>query len=150
MRLAFSFRQTMSGSYWRLDAPTEEGAVAVTLRAEAPDVRQLAKRRVLRVGGLIDAEHLASGQALEGVLSLELVRERRIAYRFAFEGDDGRRYDLSAIAEWSKVSPIESLTLLPATFYDDREVEFARATLHFDLRADWASWLGSFRLRWGA
>jgi hypothetical protein len=38
---------------------------------------------------------------------------------------------------------------LPATLLDERGQELARATLRFDLRADWAEWVKSFRLRLG-
>ena len=42
------------------------------------------------------------------------------------------------------------MTLLPATLFDERGEELGRATLRFDLRADWAEWMKSFRLRmWG-
>jgi hypothetical protein len=42
------------------------------------------------------------------------------------------------------------MTLLPATLLDERGEELARATLRFDLRADWVDWMKSFRLRLGA
>ena len=138
----------MSGSYWRLDAPTDERAIAFTVLAQTPDVRAFARQRACQTTGRIDAERLASDKPLEGTLCLQPMGERRIAHRFAFSGDDGRRYELSGLEEWSKISPVESLTLLPASLYDDHGNEFARATLRFDLRADWARWLGSFRLRW--
>jgi len=38
------------------------------------------------------------------------------------------------------------MTILPATLYDRSGDEVARATLRFDLRADWASWIKSLRL----
>jgi hypothetical protein len=39
------------------------------------------------------------------------------------------------------------MTILPASLYDDSGEELARATLRFDLWADWANWVRSFRLR---
>jgi|SRR5579884_4149468 len=147
MRLGASFRETMSGSYWLLDAPVDERAIAVALEATAGDVRELVRERVWRVAGTIDAEHLASGRPLRGTLGLHLVDERRLPYRFHFAADDGGRYELSGQKEWSWLSPIESMTLLPATLYDGRGEEVGRATLRFDWRADWASWVRSIRLR---
>ena len=69
-------------------------------------------------------------------------------YRFAFRGDDGRRYELSGQKEWTGLAPVASMTLLPATLLDERGEELARATLRFDLRADAFDWVKSFRLRW--
>src|SRR5258708_2765412 len=148
MPLGLSFRQPMSGSYWLLDLPVDERAIAFTLQAETHDVRAFARDKTLRTTGRIDAERLASGQPLEGTLAFRLARERRVTYRFTFGGDDGRRYELSGVEEWSRISPIESLTLLPASLYDAQGDEVGRATLRFDLRSDWASWLKSFRLHW--
>jgi hypothetical protein len=64
-------------------------------------------------------------------------------------GDDGQRYELNGQREWSALAPIDSMTILPASVFDDRGEEVARATLRFDMRADWASWMRSFRLRFG-
>jgi hypothetical protein len=147
MGLGFAFRQTMSGSYWRLDSPAEEGAMAFTIEAGTTDVRAFARAKTLRITGKIDADRLASAQDLDGTLAFRLFDERRVAYRFTFGGDDGRRYELSGQEEWTKVSPIASLTRLAASVYDDRGEEIARATLRFDVRSDWSKWIRSFRLR---
>jgi hypothetical protein len=146
--LGFSFRQNMSGSYWMLDAPADDRAIAFKIDAASPDVRALVRDKTWRITGNIDAERLASGKPLEGTLAFRLLDERRVAYRFTFQGDDGHRYELSGQEEWSGMSPVRSLTLLPASLYDERGEEIARATLRFDLRSDWAKWLKSFRLRW--
>ncbi|HXN32113.1 MAG TPA: hypothetical protein VN894_09630 [Polyangiaceae bacterium] len=148
MGLGFAFRQTMSGSYWRLDAPAQEDAMAFTFEAATTDVRDFVRDKTLHITGTIDAERLASAQDLDGTLAFRLLDERRVAYRFSFGGDDGRRYELSGQEEWRKISPIASLTLLPASIYDDRGEEIARATLRFDVRSDWAKWIRSFRLVW--
>jgi hypothetical protein len=140
------FRETMSGNYWRLDTPTEERALAVTLDARTRDLSDLARDRTFSVTGTIDAEGLASGRPLTGTVALKFVQQGRIHYRLVFEADDGRRCELSGQKEWSGLAPVESLTLLAATLYDDSGEEFARATLRFDVRADWAAWLKSFRL----
>jgi hypothetical protein len=79
-------------------------------------------------------------------VGFRLIDQRRLPYRFAFEGDDGRRYELSGQKEWSGFAPLESMTLLPATLYDQGGEELGRATLRWDLRADWVRWIESFRL----
>ena len=146
MAPGFSFRETMSGSYWRLETPTDERAIAFTIDARAGDLRRFARDKTWRITGTVDAEGLATKQALEGTLAFRLLDERRLPYRFQFVGDDGKDYELSGQKEWSGLAPIESMTLLPASLYGADGGELARATLRFDLRSDLASWLKSFRL----
>jgi hypothetical protein len=147
MHLGFSFRQTMSGSYWRLDQPAEERAIAFAVDACAPDVGALGRDKTMRLSGTVDVEQLATRKRIEGLLSFKLLAERRIGYRLEFCGDDGRHYELSGQQQWSGFSPIQSLTLLSSSLYEQRGEEIGRATLRFDIRADWAEWLKSFRLR---
>jgi hypothetical protein len=142
----FSFRETMSGSYWRLDAPIDERAIAFTIEARAADLRRFVRDKTWRITGTIDAEGLATARPLEGTLVFNLIDQRRLPYRFTFVGDDGRGYELSGQKEYSGLSPLESLTLLPASLYDAEGEELARATLRFDARSDLGRWLKSFRL----
>jgi hypothetical protein len=142
----FSFREAMSGSYWLLDAPTDERAIALALEAYAPDIRRFALDKTCRLRGTLDAERLAAGRVLEGLVAFKLLDEGRVPYRVAFTGDDGKRYELSGQKEWSSLAPLESITLLPATLYDTAGEELGRATLRFDLRSDWARWMKSFRI----
>jgi hypothetical protein len=142
----FSFRETMSGSYWRLEEPTEERAIAFTIEARARDLRRFARDKTWRITGTVDAEGLASNRDLEGTLAFRLLDERRLPYRFTFVGDDGKGYELSGQKEWSGLAPLESMTLLPASLYDADGGELARATLRFDLRADLGRWVKSFRV----
>jgi hypothetical protein len=142
----FGFSERMSGSWWRLDAPTDERAIAFRIRARAGDVRAFARDKTWRLTGSIDIEGLAADRPLEGTLQFHLLDESRLPYRVRFTGDDGRRYELSGQKEYNGLAPLESLTLLPASLYDEQEEEMGRATLRFDLRSDWARWLKSFRL----
>jgi hypothetical protein len=144
---SFSYRERMSGSYWLLDAPTDERAIALSFEAKTCELVEFVRTRTWLLSGTIDAEGLASGREVEGTLGFRLIDERRIPYRFAFRGNDGRRYELSGQKEWSGLAPVESMTLLPATLLDEYGDELARATLRFDLRADFGQWLRSFRLR---
>jgi hypothetical protein len=139
----------MSGNYWLLDAPTEERAIGFTIDAYARSLVEFARNKTWQVTGTIDAECLASGKELEGTVSFKVFSERRMPYRLSFTGDDGRRYALSGQREWSSLAPIDSLTILPAGLYDEGGTEVGRATLRFDVRADWASLMKSLRLRFG-
>jgi hypothetical protein len=141
----FSFRETRSGTYWRRETPTEERAIAFTIEARTNNLRRFARDKTWSIQGTIDAEGLASGSALKGTLAFRLLDERRLPYRFEFTGDDGSSYELSGQKEWSGLSPIDSMTVLPASVYDADGRELARATLRFDLRSDFVRWLKSFR-----
>jgi hypothetical protein len=142
-----SFREKMSGSYWRLDAPTDERALSLAFEARVDDLTEFVKTRTWTLAGTIDVEGLARKRELAGTLRFALIDERRVPYRFVFRGDDGRRYELSGQKEWTGLAPVSSMTLLPATLLDDQDEELARATLRFDVRADGVEWLKSFRLR---
>lgn len=148
MALGFSFRERMSGSYWLLASPTDERAIALSIEAAASDLRTFARDKTWRVTGTIDAERLASARPLQGKIAFRLFDERRISHHLRFVGEDGALYRLMGQLEFRGLSPIDSLTLLPASLCDDEGEEVGRATLRFDLRADWASWVKSFRVRW--
>jgi hypothetical protein len=142
----FSFEEWLSGSYWRLDTPTEERAIGVRLLASADDVADFARTRTWRVEATVNAEGLAQDAEAEGVIALKLVDERRVLYRLGFRGDDGRTFELSGQKEWSGLAPFDSMTLLAASLYDEGGEEIARTTLRFDLRSDAVRWLKSFRV----
>jgi hypothetical protein len=144
---AASFHEWLTGSYWMLDAPTDELAMGVDLKVTTPDLRALVSHKVWQLSGTIDAERLAKGQSIAGTICLRRLDEGRIPYRFAFRGDDGRPYELNGHKEWHGLSPLESLTLLSAGLYDGRGEEVARATLRFDPRADGLRWLRHIRLQ---
>jgi hypothetical protein len=143
MRVRASFREWLSGSYWRLDAPTDERPIRVDLEARTEDLAALVRDHdpTWTLAGTIDAEGLAAGRPLEGTLGFRWAGERRIRYRLAFTGDDGHRYELDGQKEFSKLKPFESVTLLAARLFDDAGEEVARITLRFDLRADWTRWM---------
>ena len=148
MQLGFSFRQTLSGVYWRLDAPTQEQALVIAITATTDNLRAFARDRTWKVSGTLHAERLATRSPIEGTLAVKPLDGRRLAHHLWFSGDDGARYELVGQGEWSRVSPIESLTLVRASLYDQGGLEIARCTLRFDLRSDWAKWLKSFRPNW--
>ena len=142
----FSFRETMSGSFWWLDAPTDERALTFTIEARAGDVGRFMRDRTWCLTGTIDADGLATARPLEGTLAFKLLDERRLPYRWSFVGDDGAGYEMSGQKEWSALSPVASMTVLPATLYDSQGLELARARLRFDWRSDLGRWMRSFRI----
>lgn len=142
----FSIREELSGNYWLLEAPTDERTIRLRLETRVPDAVAFFQSRTAELSGNIDAEGLASMRDIRGTLAFKLFEEQRSVYRFTFSTDDNHRYELCGQKEWNALAPLEALTLLPASLYDDRGQEVARATLHFDVRADWARWIASLRL----
>jgi hypothetical protein len=142
----FSFREELSGNYWRLEEPTDERPIRVLLETRVPDAAAFLQSRIAELSGHIDAEGLASMCDVQGTLAFKLFEEQRSVYRFTFRTDGGRLYELCGQKEWNALAPLEAITLLPASLYDEQGQEVARATLHFDVRADWARWLSSLRL----
>jgi hypothetical protein len=146
LRPGLSFRQTLRGGYWRLDAPTRERGVDAVLEARAADLRVLVRDRTLLLRGTLDVEDLAVRAPAEGTLVFRLLDERRVQYRIRFRGDDGRSYELSGQMEWLPFAPLESVTTLPASLYDDQGAEIGRGVLRFDLRREGFRFLRSFRV----
>ena len=151
MSLAFrlpgmTFREDLAGHYWWLSNPVAERPMELRLTACAPDVGAALHSRIWRLSGTVHAEGLASHNEIEGTLAFRLLDERRLPYRCRFRGDDGRLYDLCGQKEWNALAPLDTVTLLPASLYDETGCEVARATLRFDLRADWSQWLRDIKL----
>lgn len=142
----FRFRETMRGSYYRVDAPVEDRAIEIVLTVETTDLRRFARDKTWTVTGHIDAEGLATRRALDGTLEMRLFDERRLPYRCRFTGDDGAAYELRGQKELLPISPIDSLTVLPASIYDANGEEIARVVLRFDARNELRPFLRSFRL----
>jgi hypothetical protein len=147
MRPGFLFRETMRGSYHRLDEPARDRAIEFTILSQAKDMKRFAKDKLCEIEGEIVAENLAGKRPLVGTLGLKLLDERRLPYRFSFEGDDGKRYELRGQKDFTPIAPLESMTVLPASIYDESGEEIARCTLRFDLRHDLVKFLRSWKLR---
>ncbi|HSO35468.1 MAG TPA: hypothetical protein VLT33_23225 [Labilithrix sp.] len=151
MGLGFQLAESFSGSYYRLDEPFRDHAIRVSLRLGVNGLRRFLKERRVEAKGLIFAEGLAErdreGVPLEGSLAMKLFDEKRIPYDLSFEGDDGRTYRLRGQRDFFVHDAVDSLTILPASLYDDAGVEAGRAVLRFDPRTDLGPLVKSFRPR---
>jgi hypothetical protein len=142
----FRFKETMRGSFHRLDAPAEDHAIEIALTVETSDVRQFARDKTWTIRGTLDAEGIATRAAVDGTIEMRLFDERRLPYRCRFTGDDGAQYELRGQKELVPIAPFDSLTVLPASIYGANAKEMARAVLRFDARNELRSFLKSFRL----
>jgi hypothetical protein len=151
MGLGFELAEALSGSYYRLDEPFKDRAMSVALGVGINGVRRFLRDRKMEARGTIFAEGLATraiaGAPLYGTLTMRLFDEKRIPYDLSFEGDDGRTYRLRGQRDFFVHDAVDSLTILPASLYDDTGDEIARAMLRFDPKTELGPFLKSFRPR---
>lgn len=163
MGFGFELQESFSGSYYRLDDPLRDHAMRFSLRLGVSGLRRFFKERKVAAVGTVFAERLAErapeGVPLEGSLTIKLFDERRIPYDLSFEGDDGRRYRLRGQRDFFVHDAIDSLTMLPASLYDqtsdhagsdgagDPGIEMGRAILRFDPKTQLPALMRSFRPR---
>ncbi len=144
--IGVEFRERMAGTWHRLDAPTDERPFAFTARACVGRLAQFLGGAVARLEGEVQADGLARSSPLVGTLDLgALTRARELPYRFRFQGDDGRRYRFDGHKTVDLMDLPRTMTILPASVFDDDGREVGRAVLHFDLRADLPGFLRSWR-----
>ena len=79
--------------------------------------------------------------------TVKLSDEKRIPYDLTFEGDDGRTYRLRGQRDFFVHDAVDSLTILPASLFDEAGVEVGRAVLRFDPKNDLGALVKSFRPR---
>lgn len=147
--LGLQLSESLSGSYYLLDEPLVDRALHFRLRLEVDGLRSFLRERRVLARGTLFAEKLAEGNgegvAVEGAVTMRLFEERRIPYDLGFVGDDGRRFRLRGQRDFFVHDVVDSLTLLPASLYDDEGREVGRATLRFDARRELPLTLRSLR-----
>lgn len=151
MGFGFEMTESFSGSYYRLDEPLRDHAMRISLRLGVDGMRRFLRERKVDASGTIFAEQLAGrspeGVPLYGTLTMKLFDEKRIPYDLAFEGDDGRTWRLRGQRDFFVHDAVDSLTILPASLYDDAGVEAGRALLRFDPKTELPALVRSFRPR---
>ena len=123
----FSFVERLKGTFYRLEDPLHERAIALDIEAHVRSVRA----PLASVAGHIRAEGLADAP-VQGTLGLDAVGDRRIPYVLAFVGNDGRAYRFRGEKDLSWLAPVETLVVLPFSIgTEDGDVwtEVARGTL---------------------
>lgn len=155
MGVGFELSESLSGSWYRLDEPCNDRAIETRLRLGVgrDGFRRFLRERRIDVRGTIYIEGLAEGDGdrrgrpLFGTVTWRLFDQRRVPYDLELEGDDGKHYRLRGQRDFFVHDPLDSLTILPATLYDDAGAEIGRATLRFDARTELPVTLKSIRPR---
>jgi hypothetical protein len=146
MNLGFRFRETMSGTFYRLDSPHDERPMSFTIEAKVKSLRAFARDKLARIQGTVTMDGFARARPLEGTLAMRMLDQRRLPYEFTFTGDDCKIYRFRGQKDISVLAPVESMTVLPASVFEPDGKEVARATVRFDLRGDIKKFVRSFRL----
>jgi hypothetical protein len=148
----FELSESLSGSWYRLDDPTTDRAIRYTLKLGVSGLRRFMKERRLEAKGTIFIEGLAEGEVDEGrplfgTIVWRLIDEKRVPYDLELQGDDGKHYRLRGQRDFFLHDAVASLTVLPASIYDESGAEIGRATLRFDPRTELPTMLKSIRPR---
>lgn len=152
MAFGFELSESLSGSWYRLDDPTTDRAIRYTLKLGVAGLRRFMKERKLEAKGTIFIEGLAEGETDEGrplfgTIVWRLIDEKRVPYDLELQGDDGKHYRLRGQRDFFIHDAVDSLTILPASIYDEHGEEIGRATLRFDPRTELPATLKSIRPR---
>lgn len=147
--LGFELSESLSGSYYLLEAPLVDRAIRFSVKLGANGLRAFLRDKRVTARGTIFVEGIAEGSGdgvpAEGSVTMRLFEERRIPYDLGFTGDDGRRFRLRGQRDFFVHDVVDSLTILPASLYDERGRETGRATLRFDPRRELPVTLRSLR-----
>jgi hypothetical protein len=148
MGLGFELTESFTGTFHLFEDPMRDLPIELSLRLGVDGLRRFLRQRRISVAGTIRADGLAaSGKPVHGTASMRLFDERRLPYDLSFEGDDGARYHVRGQRDFFVHDALESLTVLPASLYDDAGDEIGRATLRFDPRTELGTTVRSFRPR---
>jgi hypothetical protein len=141
----FEFRETMSGSYHLLDQPDQERPFSFSVRARSVPWLRFLREPLADIEGEVDAEGFADHCALRGTMLLDLVRGRRLGYRFDFADNEGKRrvFRGEKLVELTRLA--HTMTTLPGAIEDEGGREVGRVLVRFDARSDLVQFLRSFR-----
>jgi hypothetical protein len=130
----FHFTERMAGTFEGLRPGLPGGAVHFEFEVKCPQASLLDS--VGRAVGKVTVEGLAADAPAEGTLELSPFWKRRIRYRFAFVGADGKRYRFEGQKRIRARRLVHSWTTLPSRIYDEGGMPIADAVLRFDLVHD--------------
>lgn len=144
--IGLSFNETMSGGYHLLTAPDIDRPMHFTVKASLPSLRSVLSAPIFSIEGEVFAQGFAEHRPLHGSLKIDPLREKVIAYDFAFTGDDGAKYSFRGQKTLSTGNLLVAMTVLPGLLCDAAGAEVGQALLRFDVRSDLVKFLRSFRL----
>jgi hypothetical protein len=145
MKLGFEFEEIMSGTYTRTGKPDETGDIRFQGRARAEDIVKHVRDGMTTLDGTLDMERFADDVPIRGTIEIRPFLGKIIRYDFAFTGNDGNPYHFTGQKDIRFEALKESMSTLTGTIADPHGNEVARATLHFDVKADFLPFLVSWK-----
>ncbi|MET7982563.1 MULTISPECIES: hypothetical protein [unclassified Streptomyces] len=136
------FTETMLGTV-RLDGDAGERRVRLDLRAVADRVLLPHRTTPARLSGRVRIAGHTDDPCAEGELEVSPIARRRIRYRLTFT-TDGRRLTLDGWKSVTPRHPVDSMTVLPFTLYEDR-TRVGEGVLRFPLATGLVPFLLGFR-----
>jgi hypothetical protein len=144
-RIGFEFQEIMSGSYTLTGKNDHTGEVRFQARAHAKSALAHLRDGMATLDGTIDMEHFADDVPFTGTIEIRPLLGKIIRYELSFVGNDGQPYRFAGQKDIQLGHFVATMTTLNGSFYDARGNEIARATLHFDVKADLLPFLVSFK-----
>jgi len=144
-KLGFEFTEVMSGTYTRTGQPEQTGAIRFQGRARARDTLRHLKDGLVVLDGTVDMEGFADDVPLSGTIEIRPVLGKVIRYDFTFTGNDGNPYRFNGQKDVRFAELVRTMTTLTGAITTADGHEIARATLHFDVKADLLPFLVSWK-----
>ncbi len=144
--LGFLYAETMTGSFYPLDAPTLERPMRLTLNVRVRRLSEFLKDGIASVDGSLDLEAFADDVPVTGTLAFRWLDQYRLPYDLAFRANDGQGYRLRGQRNLNLLALEDSVSTLVSSVYDAAGREVARGDLRFDARKGTLKLLRSLRL----
>lgn len=144
-KLGFEFQEVMSGTYTMTGHPGEQGAIRFQLRAQAKDGLRHMRDGLVDVTGTLDMERIADDVPVSGTIEIRPFTKRIIRYEISFTANDGQPYRFAGQKDVRFGNFMATMTTLPGTVTNGQGNEIAKATLHFDVKADLLPFLVSWK-----
>jgi len=144
-KLGFEFTEVMSGTYTRAGQPGETGAIRFQGTARAADLIRHARDGMTTLDGTLDMEGFADDVPISGTIEIRPLVGKIIRYDFSFTGNDGNPYRFSGQKDIRFAEIVRTMTTLAGSITTPDGGEVARATLHFDVKADLVPFLVSWK-----
>jgi len=143
--MGFRFAETMSGTVEGDAEPGRQHPFRFEVTAHAASLRDHLATGRATLEGVVHAPPLAAAAEATGTITIRPVGRRLIRYELAFQGDDGRRYQLVGQKDIRYRRLLATMTTLPAEILDEDHQRVGTCVTTFDLRRDTWGFLRSFR-----
>jgi hypothetical protein len=143
--MGFAFSEVMSGTVEWDGEPGKRYPFSFEVTAKAGSWRDHLATGRAALTGVVNAPPVAASSEAHGTIVIRPLVQRVIRYELAFEGDDGKHYELVGQKDIDLLRPFSTFTHLPAEIIDEDHRRVATCVARFDLRRDGWSWLRSFR-----